>query len=61
MGIPYIVIAGLYGKYSVRSLMQKIENMLTPAQSDWPAHPVGGWACVAMAYIYVRVWHITPV
>jgi len=33
MGLPYIIIAALYGLYS----------------DDWPAHPAAGWACVAMA------------
>ncbi|KAI7459703.1 hexose carrier protein [Hortaea werneckii] len=33
MGVPYVVIAALYGLYS----------------DDWPAHPAAGWACVAMA------------
>lgn len=33
MGIPYVVIAILYGLYSY----------------DWPGNPVAGWVCVAMA------------
>ena len=36
MGVPYVVIAALYGLYS----------------DDWPAHPAAGWACVAMACEY---------
>ena len=33
MGVPYVVIAALYGLYS----------------DNWPVHPAAGWACVAMA------------
>ena len=43
MGIPYIVIAGLYGKYS----------------SDWPAHPAGGWAAVAMAFVFILTYGVS--
>lgn len=43
MGIPYIVIAILYGLYS----------------ENWPAHPAGGWACVAMAYIYILTYGVS--
>ena len=43
MGIPYVVIAILYGLYS----------------SDWPAHPAGGWGAVAMAYIYILIYGVS--
>ena len=43
MGIPYIVIAALYGLYS----------------SDWPAHPAAGWAAVAMAYLYILTYGVS--
>lgn len=35
MAIPHLVIAGLMGKYS----------------SDWAAHEVAGWVCVALICI----------
>ncbi|RMX78735.1 hypothetical protein D0869_08843 [Hortaea werneckii] len=43
MGVPYVVIAALYGLYS----------------DDWPAHPAAGWACVAMAYVYICAYGIS--
>lgn len=43
MGIPYIVIAILYGLYS----------------DDWPAHPAAGWAAIAMAYIYILTYGVS--
>ena len=43
MGIPYIVIAILYGLYS----------------DDWPAHPTSGWAAVAMAYLYILTYGVS--
>ena len=43
MGVPYIVIAILYALYS----------------DDWPAHPVAGWAAVAMAYIYILTYGVS--
>ena len=36
MGIPHLVIAGLMGKYS----------------SDWAAHEVAGWVCVALICMF---------
>lgn len=43
MGVPYVVIAILYGLYS----------------SDWPAHPAAGWAAVAMAYLYILTYGVS--
>ena len=43
MGLPYIVIAILYGLYS----------------SDWPSHPAGGWAAVAMAFVYILTYGVS--
>ena len=43
MGVPYIVIAALYGLYS----------------DDWPAHPAAGWAAVAMAYLYILTYGVS--
>lgn len=43
MGVPYIVIAALYGVYS----------------SEWPAHPAAGWAAIAMAYIYILTYGVS--
>ena len=43
MGVPYIVIAALYGMYS----------------HDWPAHPAGGWAAVAMAYVFILTYGVS--
>ncbi|GAB1744463.1 hypothetical protein NU219Hw_g1738t1 [Hortaea werneckii] len=43
MGVPYVVIAALYGLYS----------------DNWPAHPAAGWACVAMAYVYICAYGIS--
>lgn len=39
----YVVIAGLVGKYS----------------SNWPAHTGAGWACVAMAFLYMLVYGVS--
>ncbi|KAI7462511.1 hexose carrier protein [Hortaea werneckii] len=43
MGVPYVVIAALYGLYS----------------DNWPVHPAAGWACVAMAYVYICAYGIS--
>ncbi|KAK3713190.1 hypothetical protein LTR37_008623 [Vermiconidia calcicola] len=43
MGVPYVVIAILYGLYS----------------DDWPGHPAAGWAAVAMAYVYILCYGVS--
>ncbi|KKY27256.1 putative high-affinity glucose [Phaeomoniella chlamydospora] len=43
MAIPYIVIAVLVALYS----------------SDWPAHMGAGWACVAMAFLYMLIFGVS--
>ncbi|KAF2726050.1 general substrate transporter [Polychaeton citri CBS 116435] len=43
MGVPYVIIAALYGLYS----------------HNWPAYPAAGWACVAMAYIYILAYGVS--
>lgn len=41
--IVYIIIAILYGLFS----------------SNWPAHTAGGWACVALAFLYMLIYGTT--
>ena len=43
MFVVYVIIAGLVGKYS----------------SDWSANASAGWACVAMAFIYMLVYGVS--
>ena len=43
MGLPYIVIAALYGLYS----------------DSWPEHPAAEWACVAMAFIFIMTYGVS--
>ena len=43
MGVPYVVIAALYGMYS----------------HDWPGNPAAGWGAVAMAYVYILTYGVS--
>ncbi|KXL46777.1 MAG: hypothetical protein FE78DRAFT_165451 [Acidomyces sp. 'richmondensis'] len=43
MMIAHTIMAGVYGSFG----------------NNWPAHPAGGWACVAFVYIYVVVFGLS--
>ncbi|OJJ94975.1 hypothetical protein ASPACDRAFT_37149 [Aspergillus aculeatus ATCC 16872] len=43
MTISYAIIAVLSGLFS----------------SDWPGHPAAGWACVAMAFVFILVYGVS--
>lgn len=43
MGLPYIVIAALYGLYS----------------DSWADHQAAGWACVAMAFVFIMTYGVS--